>query len=450
MCKSKAEGGQRCYGHTANAAMTSWAAASTKVRGQTKAQSGAAANAAFKRLQDEGKKLGVADPSRKDVEEFLDRQEARVRASDLSDARKGAILTRLQQTREIDRTPDGATWHAWQNVEGETGRSNNAGADGYRQEAREKARERTREHVEKLQELHQQLLDNPEKMAAFVESRSKFRRYSMNNQMLIQAQMPQASLCASEATWKELGREVKEDQRGKGPMIQIPLTSKRVEVDEETGEEEEKSYTRFGVGSVYDVSQTTGKPLPSIVSPVAQDAPKAMTERLDTVAQDAEITVRHADLGSADSGAPLGGYYTPSEREVTINSQMPAGHQAKTYAHELGHAFDPGLNQDGMTEDERRAAYTHGRADAEAVAETAAFVFSRNYNHDTSDYSGGYIQSWCGKDTTKLASLLPRIDAVMDKLMPEDPTDALMRDASKKARAKSSARRAERKKKTAA
>ena len=57
--------------------------------------------------------------------------------------------------------------------------------------------------------------------------------------------------------WKQLGRQVKLGE--KGIKILVPHVQKRT--DEETGEGE-FMVRSFGLGTVFDIAQTEGKPLP--------------------------------------------------------------------------------------------------------------------------------------------------------------------------------------------
>ena len=53
---------------------------------------------------------------------------------------------------------------------------------------------------------------------------SHFHRYSFNNLILIIFQFPQATLCASYRTWKQLGRHVRKGE--KGIEILVPVLAR--------------------------------------------------------------------------------------------------------------------------------------------------------------------------------------------------------------------------------
>lgn len=123
----------------------------------------------------------------------------------------------------------------------------------------------------------QSLAQAPE-FQAYLRTVGRFHHYSPFNQMLIRMQAPDASRVASESTWRKLGRRRIQGER---PIhILTPrFRSLRIE-DEDSGEETTIRVvdpTRFGTGSVYDVRQTEGDPLPEPPQPVplTSDSPAA-------------------------------------------------------------------------------------------------------------------------------------------------------------------------------
>lgn len=108
---------------------------------------------------------------------------------------------------------------------------------------------------------------------------SRFHDYSLNNTLLIAMQKPDATLVAGYTTWKnQFGRQVNRGEKGIRILAPTPYKQK-VEVDKTdpiTGEilmnpdgshqKEIKEVLRpaFKVVSVFDVSQTEGKELPSL------------------------------------------------------------------------------------------------------------------------------------------------------------------------------------------
>ena len=80
--------------------------------------------------------------------------------------------------------------------------------------------------------------------------------YSLMNQILILFQG--GSFCQSFKQWKKLGRYVK-----KGEKAHIFVWFPYMQKDDHAAEDDDEKYylTGFGVGNVFDVSQTEGEPL---------------------------------------------------------------------------------------------------------------------------------------------------------------------------------------------
>ncbi len=87
---------------------------------------------------------------------------------------------------------------------------------------------------------------------------SRFHGYSFNNVMLVMLQRPDATRVAGFHTWRSMGRSVKRGE--KGIRIMVPY---RTKVSRENDESDPYYVIRgFGIGVVFDVAQTEGKPLP--------------------------------------------------------------------------------------------------------------------------------------------------------------------------------------------
>jgi hypothetical protein len=115
---------------------------------------------------------------------------------------------------------------------------------------------------------------------------SLFHSYSRRNVMLINIQRPGATRIASAASWKKnFGRIPQKGE--KALYIYAPLGDKKPEKETvgETGQETKAPIPRFRLVPVFDVSQTGGKALPEIVSPLSGDVERygALLDALRTV-----------------------------------------------------------------------------------------------------------------------------------------------------------------------
>ena len=96
----------------------------------------------------------------------------------------------------------------------------------------------------------------------YLETVSKFWKYSYHNQLLIARQMPDASRIAGFRKWREMGRWVKKGS--KAIKILAPRIRKIMELNEAGALVEKDETVDFYPVSVFDVSQTEGKSLPDV------------------------------------------------------------------------------------------------------------------------------------------------------------------------------------------
>ena len=210
--------------------------------------------------------------------------------------------------------------------------------------------------------------------AAYLATMARFHHYSFGNVLLIKLQRPDATRVAGYQRWQQLGRQVKRGEQG----IKILVPHRVKTTDAETGEEQ-VIVRSFGLGTVFDIGQTEGQPLPE--PPVAQeirqatDAGAALYTHLERFLAGHGITVTQEKLERGH------GYYAPTERRIAIGRHLAGDQRAKTLAHEAAHAV---AEHRGDTR----------REDAETVAESAAFVVLHHYGIDTSSYTFPYVAGW--------------------------------------------------------
>jgi antirestriction protein ArdC len=244
------------------------------------------------------------------------------------------------------------------------------------------------------------LLSDPN---AFYRFSGKFHHYSIHNQLLIMAQKPDATRCASFAKWKELGRSVNKGERGLA--IFYPIFGKPMEkVDPDTGEiTTHQPLVGFGVGTTFDVSQTSDDPLP--VAPT-------LVDRLGESAAARDVDRRVASYGLGQglrmTKLPIGtarGFYAPRVETIGLNQDLPFGDilTTKTLLHEIAHYED-----DRIFQDDRR--------DTEAVAESAACIAMNHFGMDTADYSHPYLATWA-QDMSRLRANLGKAQKIATRLI---------------------------------
>ena len=96
-----------------------------------------------------------------------------------------------------------------------------------------------------------------EEFARYLATLARFHMYSPKNVALIHVQNRDATRVAGYRAWQTLGRQVRKGERG--IRIVVPYRA-RVASVEDDGQEQE-IVTGWGIGHVWDVAQTDGKPL---------------------------------------------------------------------------------------------------------------------------------------------------------------------------------------------
>jgi hypothetical protein len=246
----------------------------------------------------------------------------------------------------------------------------------------------------------ERLLSDPEGFFRFA---ARFHRYSLNNQLLILTQFPEATRCASKETWKQVGRSVAADEVRNGMKIFFPLFHFVTRENPDTGEEEtRKTLTGFGVGNTYDVSQTEGGPLPqepAIIEALGvTEGSKAIDRRLSGYLIGESVRLARLPLGTRR------GVFIPEQQVIGVNLTLPYGDilTTKTLMHEAAHWAGEHRGGD--------------RRDLEAVAEAAAFVGMQHFGMDTSEYSFPYVAHWA-QDMSRLRQNLEAVNTIATKVI---------------------------------
>lgn len=216
----------------------------------------------------------------------------------------------------------------------------------------------------------------------YLKAMSSFHSYSFTNCMLIYQQKPDAELVAGFQSWKKLGRYVKRGE--KAIRILAPLKQKLQQKEDD----EEVKYCIRGWKwvSVFDISQTDGAPLPSIVEDHLAGEVEDYGSFLEALILSSRVPVSFARLEGSTHG-----FFDPENGRIVIDNSMSQLQTIKTLIHETAHSILH-AGSTGMEEEARR----------EVEAESTACVVCMHYNLDTSAYSFGYIASWSSDQDLKL------------------------------------------------
>lgn len=248
-----------------------------------------------------------------------------------------------------------------------------------------------------------------ERLLEYLAFQARFYRYSFNNCLLIAIQKPDATFVAGFQRWKELGRFVRQGE--KGIVILAPLV-KRLTSDEESSRPDDEKSGRAVVGfratHVFDVAQTDGDELPQFS--VIAGEPGDLTPKLRQVIAQQGIELRYEESLGGASGVSAGG------RIAVVTGLAPAEEFA-VLAHELAHEL--------LHRTDRRKETT--RSVRELEAEAVAFVVCRAAGLDGLARSSDYIQLYQGDKEMLLASLahIQRVAAlIIDALTERNETQS--------------------------
>ena len=241
----------------------------------------------------------------------------------------------------------------------------------------------------------------------YLETFSRFHNYSINNIILILMAYPAASHVASYMDWKKkFNRSVKKGEHGIRILVPTPkkITAEREVTNPDgsvTTEEVEYKRMYFKQGTVFDVSQTEGEDLPSLVKNLTWND-EALAASVNAIMQNSPVSISFDDEltdGSAN------GYYSLTSGEIKVKPTLSNLHMLKTICHELSHAYQETAYADSVKELDRSS--------KEVISESCAFCVLRLLSQEycipqikSDEYSFGYVAGWGSRDLKELKATL--------------------------------------------
>lgn len=261
-----------------------------------------------------------------------------------------------------------------------------------------------------------------DKYAQYLQTMSKFHRYSFNNTLLIAMQRPDATLVTGYRNWQTMGRQVKKGEKGITILAPAPIKRKREQeiLDQNNKplldgngkpktEEVEVVIPRFKPTTVFDISQTDGEPIETL-------APEGLTEAvadyelfMKAITEISPVPIRFDEIEGEAKG-----YYHSVDKEIVIQKGMSDSQTIKTAIHETGHArlhdkdlmAEQGIEKDRLTK--------------EVEAESVAYCVCSAFGVDTSEYSFPYIAGWSsGRDMKELKTSMDTIRKTAGEMIDE-------------------------------
>ena len=290
-------------------------------------------------------------------------------------------------------------------------------------------KDRMREIVDSIENGIKDLFES-DKYRQYLSTMSRFHRYSVNNTMLIYMQRPDATHVAGFNKWRDqFGRNVLKGEKGIRIIAPTPYKKKieKIKTDPETNapvldadgkaiiEEKEIRIPMFKVVSVFDVSQTSGKPLPQLAADLSGNVQQyevfmEALRRASPVPMEIKPVARDTD-----------GFFSAKAQSITIRAGMSEVQTVCAAVHEIAHAKLH--DYEHMTElaDDGETILVPGeksRNTEEVEAESISYAVCQYYGIETGENSFGYIATWSqGKELKELRASLETINKTASELI---------------------------------
>ncbi len=267
-----------------------------------------------------------------------------------------------------------------------------------KQSSRDRLKEITASIEDGIKELFQS-----ESYAQYLQTMSRFHHYSVNNQVLIHMQKPDATLVAGFNKWKnQFGRNVIKGEHGIKIIAPTPFKKKieQEKLDPDTQlpmldadgkiitEEKTIQIPMYKPVTVFDVSQTEGKPLPQLAHDLSGNVAN-YDVFMEALRRSSPVPISIEVMGGG-----MDGYFDLEHQDIAIRKGMSEVQTVSAVIHEMAHAL-----LHNRTKDTEEKTPELSRSTEEVQAESISYAVCAYYGIATGDNSFGYIASW-SKDKT--------------------------------------------------
>ena len=207
-------------------------------------------------------------------------------------------------------------------------------------------RDRLKEITDSIEKGIQELFQS-EKYRQYLRIMSRFHKYSVNNTMLIYMQKPDATVVAGFNKWRDqFGRNVLKGEKGIKIIAPTPYKKKieEAKLDPDTKlpmldadgkaimEEKEIKIPMYKPVTVFDVSQTEGKPLPQLASDLTGSV-QNYEVFMEAVKRSAPVPVFMENMTGMD------GYFDDENRRIAVRTGMSEVQTVCAAIHEIAHSL---------------------------------------------------------------------------------------------------------------
>lgn len=293
-----------------------------------------------------------------------------------------------------------------------------------------KNKERLKEITDSIEQGIKDLFQSDRYMQ-YLSTMSRFHRYSVNNTMLIYMQKPDATLVAGFNKWRnQFSRNVMRGEKGIKIIAPTPFKKKieQEKLDPDTKipmrdadgniimEEKEIQIPTYKVVSVFDVSQTEGKPLPTLANNLTGNVQQYAVfmealRRSSPVPMEFEAMEPNTD-----------GYFSGKNQRIAIRTGMSEVQTVSAAVHEITHATLHNYEQARLAaaqgDETAEPPKPKDRRTEEVEAESVSYAVCQYYGIQTGENSFGYIATWSkGKELPELRASLETINRTASGLI---------------------------------
>ncbi len=208
------------------------------------------------------------------------------------------------------------------------------------------SKDRLREITDSIEQGIKDLFES-EKYKQYLRTMSRFHRYSVNNTLLIAMQRPDATRVAGYNKWRDqFGRHVRKGEKGIQIIAPTPYKKKieEIKLDPDTKaplldkdgnaimEEKEIKIPMFRVVSVFDVSQTEGRPLPQLANTLTGKV-EQYDVFMEALRRSSPLPIEEAAMQDSTDG-----FLSLKDQKICIRKGMSEVQTVCAAIHEIAHA----------------------------------------------------------------------------------------------------------------
>lgn len=291
-------------------------------------------------------------------------------------------------------------------------------------------KERLKEITDSIEAGIKELFES-DKYKSYLQTMSRFHKYSLNNTMLISMQKPDATLVAGFNKWRDgFSRYVKKGEKGIKIIAPTPykIKEEREKLDPQTKapildasgkvqtEEVEIQIPMFRVVSVFDVSQTEGEPLPTLASNLTGNV-EQFEVFMEAVKRTAPVPIEIKPMSEDTDG-----YYHIEDKRIAIREGMSEVQTISAAIHEVAHSLLHNREMEkelqAQQSESKKPMKPKDRNTEEVEAESISFAVCSYYGIQTAENSLGYIATWSkGKELAELRASLETINKTSSELI---------------------------------